>query len=142
MDIPFDGIVSLLLFLVGIPAIVLQFMAEDVRRVLIKRVTAPREIASRLGIAVLTVILAILFVVRYPDREEFIWSVMFFLLLIIILWTTFQVQYRYGWREIIILGLKKISSKSWMAGKEGWTIRGWIRYSKSESNRRLDQIAR
>lgn len=107
-NVPFDATITLLIFLVGIPALVLQFMAPDVRRVTMDKVTFPREVTNRLIIALGVIFVSVLLAWRvFSDAEDLIFFVMLVILFVIVATTTVQVQYRYGWRETIISDLKK-----------------------------------
>jgi|GEM_PF-1633702 len=104
---PFDAIITLLIFLVGIPALVLQFMAPDVRRVTMERVTFPKEVLRRLILAVFVVVVFVMLAWCLPRIKDLTFAVMLIVLFGIVATTTVQVQYRYGWRETIINDLKK-----------------------------------
>jgi hypothetical protein len=106
-DIPFDAAITLLIFLVGIPALVLQFMAPDVRRVTMEKTSFPKEVLIRLVIAVSLMIASVLMAWGFPALKDFIFTVMLVGLFVIVAATTIQVQYRYGWRESVIAALKK-----------------------------------
>jgi len=106
-NIPYDAIVTILIFLVGIPALVLQFMAPDVRRVTIKRIVLPKEVLKRLLFAISVVAVFIVLAWRYPNYKELFITGMLSVLIMVVGFTTLQVQYRFGWRESIILDLKE-----------------------------------
>jgi hypothetical protein len=105
--IPFDAAVTLLIFLVGIPALVLQFMAPDVRRVTMEKITFPKEVSIRLVIAVSLMLASVLLAWGLPASKDFIFATMLVGLFVIVAATTVQVQFRYGWRETVIATLKK-----------------------------------
>lgn len=106
-EIPFDAVITLLIFLVGIPALVLQFMAPDVRRVTMERITFPREVKNRLIFALVVVFICIGIAWGFPKIKDFVFAIMLIVLFAIVAATTIQVQYRYGWRETVIATLKK-----------------------------------
>ena len=61
------------------------------------------------ALALLVVIVAILLADLndyFRIYEKLVWSIMFLVLFIIVMVTTIQVQYRYGWREVVIRTLK------------------------------------
>lgn len=107
VEIPFDGIITLLVFLVGIPALVLQFMAPDVRRVTMEKVTFPTEVRKWGVIALLIIIFFIIIAYIFTPFQQVIWFVMFVLLVGIVAAATIQVQYRYGWREVVVTTLMR-----------------------------------
>lgn len=111
ITIPFDGIITLLIFLIGIPALVLQFMAADVRRVIMKKITIPKEVATGGMVAFTIVVISIGFAEFSSIRQDVVWSVMFLVLFMIVGYTTVQVQYKYGWREVVISSLKESATK-------------------------------
>jgi hypothetical protein len=103
---PFDATITLLIFLVGIPALVLQFMAPDVRRVTMEKIRFPREVMRRLVGAVIIVFASLFLAWVFPCIQDFVFAVMLIILFVVVAMTTVQVQYRYGWRETIIADLK------------------------------------
>jgi hypothetical protein len=106
-NIPFDAAITLLVFLVGIPALVLQFMAPDVRRVTMGKVTFPKEVSIRLVIAIIIMAGSVLMAWGIPKAKDLVFAIMLVGLFLIVAATTVQVQYRYGWRETVIAALKK-----------------------------------
>jgi hypothetical protein len=106
-NVPFDATITLLVFLVGIPTLVLQFMAPDVRRVTMEKITLPREVSRWLVGAILIVILFVAVAWAIPCIQDLLFTMMLVILFGVVATTTVQVQYRYGWRETIIANLKK-----------------------------------
>lgn len=117
IEIPFDGIITLLIFLIGIPALVLQFMAADVRRVIMKKITIPQEVVNWGFVAASVVVISIILAEFSNVSSDLIWSLMFLSLLWIVGNATVQVQYKYGWREVVIDSLKKsVIQKLYLSG--------------------------
>ena len=106
MVLPIDSIIALLIFLVGIPAIVLQFMSSDVRHVAMENMKPPREISWTLAGAALFIGSAWWLARIFPEEQETIWLVSLLLLFVLVSISAFLIVYRYGWREGIIGGIQ------------------------------------
>lgn len=117
MDFPIGSVITLLVFLIGVPAIVLQFMAGDVRHVVMENLIVPREIFLSIGFAVVVMGLAGYLVRFFPSDENIVWDPMLFILFAIIGLTSFLIVYRYGWREGIIKSIQHKASQKVQNGE-------------------------
>jgi len=131
MEIPFDGILTLLIFLVGIPALVLQLISAAERRAAIKkdgldvRLFLKRALVI-LGLGLLSQFVLALLFSRNADTnekilEQFIWLALFGCLFYLVLQVAKQIPEQYGRRERIIEKLtqdvlKETETKSRVAG--------------------------
>jgi hypothetical protein len=101
-EIPFDALVTFFVLLIGLPAVVLQSMPAETRRVIEKR---RRLVARDLGLPVLFAIgIAGVLVVLHRSEvwmEGPVWSVGLGLLAVICLVTAFIIPRRYGQRDAI-----------------------------------------
>ena len=112
MEIPFDGILTLLIFLVGIPAIVLQLISAAERRAAMKKEGLDVRLFLNKAVVVLVVgflaqIILALFLARDADTdkklfEQLIWLVTFCGLFYLVLQVSKQIPEQYGRRERII----------------------------------------
>lgn len=112
MEIPFDGILTLLIFLVGIPALVLQLISAAERRAAMKKDAL--DVRSSLLIALAVIIVGLiaqfllsLFLYRSADTnkkllEQLIWLGIFIPLIILVLGVAKRIPEQYGRREKII----------------------------------------
>lgn len=111
-DIPFDGIITLFVFLIGIPALVFQLMDPEIRRVVLKRRNFWIETPLYVIGAIVIVAVSIVLHVWLPTIKqgvvwvEWVWSGMFLLLFVITAIVAIRVPYHYGRRENIVLVLK------------------------------------
>ena len=132
MEIPFDGILTLLIFLVGIPALVLQLISSAERRAAMKKdglyVRSPLYIA----LAVISVGLLVQFWYTYASNDDSsgsfrsmvqqgIWLVIFTPLFVLVLAVAKRIPEQYGRREKIIEKLtqdvlKEANAKGRIAG--------------------------
>lgn len=112
MQIPFDGILTLLVFLVGIPAIILQLISVAERRAVIKK--QGLDVQSFLKKAIVVVLIGLLFqflfmffLENYKDVirnfvEQFIWLCIFGTLFYLVIKISEQIPEQYGRREKIV----------------------------------------
>lgn len=119
MQIPFDGIMTLLIFLVGIPAIILQLISSAERRVVAKKEGLDVNSFLIKAIIVLTIGMLLQFALtfaldklKYNDVtknlvEQSVWLCIFIALFILVLRVSKQVPEQYGRREKIIEKLTK-----------------------------------
>lgn len=105
MDVPFDGIITILVLMIGIFT-VFQYIDSDIRRIAITRLTIPREILLSLVISLLVIIVSIYYAQKYPNVEVYVWGLMFSVLIGVVIITSLRAQYKYGWRDVIIKSLK------------------------------------
>jgi len=113
-NIPFDPIITLVVFLIGIPALVFQFMPSDVRRVVFDK-TRKWKIFLNLGLplilAAITIIVGILmeYLCEFDGTpwHEAKWTLIIIILALITGWIGIYVPLRYGRREMIIKALEK-----------------------------------
>jgi hypothetical protein len=106
-DIPFDAITTLLVFMVGVPAVLLQSLPPEVRLVVTKRWGA---LLVNAGIPVmLAALLALAGVVlheRVPDTN-LLWSTVLAGLFVLSAFTAFRVPRRYGRRDAVVRRLER-----------------------------------
>lgn len=107
-DIPFDAVTTLFVFLIGVPAIVLQTLPSDIRRVVIKRW---RRLLADLAIPV---VLALLLVwtggVLASGRglpRGWTWTAELSALFLIAVYAVFRILSRYGRRTAVVRGLER-----------------------------------
>jgi len=111
-DIPFDGIITLFVFLVGIPALVFQLMDPEIRRVVLKRrnfwIETPLYI-----LAAVVIVTASIFIHAWLSTLDkdgawvgWVWSLMFLLLFSVTALVAIRVPFHYGRRENIVYVLK------------------------------------
>lgn len=115
-DIPFDGIITLFVFLIGVPALVFQLMDPAIRRVVLKRRNFWIETPIYVVIAISIVAGAIALEVRFLNQNnksnaDWVWSIMFLLLFAVTAVVAIRVPYYYGRRENIVCTLKKDAIK-------------------------------
>ncbi|HEX5688515.1 MAG TPA: hypothetical protein VFX76_00845 [Roseiflexaceae bacterium] len=123
-DVPFDAVGSLLLFLIGVPALVIQSIAPEVRNVIFKRW---RRLLLETGLPVavaLSVFIAGLMrhmfwddqaaihlggnlVVPLPDGGSWTWTIVLLVMIATATYTAMRIPYRYGRREQIIQSLQR-----------------------------------
>ena len=110
IEIPFDGIITLLVFLVGVPAFVVQFMSPEVRRVVFEKgKPIPKEVLVALLFSIFIVGLSIsIAIINMENFVHYVWITMFVLLGGVVILTTYLVQSRYGQRENVI---KRLADK-------------------------------
>ena len=131
MEIPFDGILTLLIFLVGIPALVLQLISAAERRAAIKR--DGLDVRSSLTIALVVIgfglTVQLWFTYASTDSndafrtiiQQLIWLGIFIPLIILVLRVAKRIPEQYGRRERIIEKLtqdvlKEVKKKGHIAG--------------------------
>ncbi|MGE5376187.1 MAG: hypothetical protein ACM3XO_14105 [Bacteroidota bacterium] len=117
MDIPFDGILTLLIFLVGIPAIILQLISAAERRAVINREDLDVKKFLRNALFVIIFVLILQFVRMFlfsslQDAlknfvEQIIWLILFGSLFYFVMKVSKQIPEQYGRRERIIEKLKQ-----------------------------------
>ena len=114
--IPFDGIITLFVFLIGVPALVFQLMDPEIRRVVLKRQNFWIETPLYVLAAIIVVIIAIALGVWSENSAQvfvwtkWVWSGMFLLLFMITTVVAIRVPYHYGRRENIVSALKREGS--------------------------------
>jgi len=110
MEIPFDGILTLLIFLVGIPALVLQLISAAERRAAVKK--EGLDVRSSLTVALIVVVIGVLvqFWYAYSTNssdsksiiQQAIWVGTFIPLIILVLRVAKTIPEQYGRREKIV----------------------------------------
>jgi Ca2+/Na+ antiporter len=112
MNIPFEGIATFLLFIVGVPAFVLQSITPEERRVVLAR-PFWRDTLLFLGAAVVLVFLALVFrnEIAQLVGQGWIWGFLYFLLFLVVAGDAIYIPNHYGRREQIIKGLGKLASQ-------------------------------
>ncbi len=110
MEIPFDGILTLLIFLIGIPALVLQLISAAERRVAMKE--DGLDVRSSFVIALLVVGIGLILQFGYaylgnendikPIVQQAIWLIVFIPLIVLALRVAKRIPEQYGHREKIV----------------------------------------
>ncbi len=119
VDIPFDAIFTLLIFLIGIPALIFQFMTPEIRRIVLapqRRCWLAVDVFLPMGAALLVSLAGIVTEFRFGDlspyehnlRWVYIFSALTFITLII----GIRIPMRYGRREAIVETLKREIKRS------------------------------
>jgi hypothetical protein len=115
MEIPFDGILTLLIFLVGIPALVLQLISAAERRAAMKSNGLDVQSFLRQAIAIIIIGFVLQFAFGYwltgkPDIrdgdkkliEQFLWLLIFIPLFYLAIQVSQRIPEQYGRRERIV----------------------------------------
>ena len=125
LGMPYDALGTFLVFLIGVPALVIQSMDAEVRRAVLKRPRAWRLVLRAGGpllIALLIILAAITFLFL-PDaspvqadpaaqyRQEWVWSATLFALTFWTAIASILVLYEFGIRDRVISGLVEPVSK-------------------------------
>jgi hypothetical protein len=112
MEIPFDGILTLLIFLVGIPALVLQLISAAERRAATKK--DGLDLQSSLSLALFIIVLGLIaqFWFTYTSNgiqnelksiiQQLIWLGIFIPLIVLVLRVAKRIPEQYGRREKIV----------------------------------------
>jgi ACR3 family arsenite efflux pump ArsB len=112
MQIPFDAILTLLVFLVGIPALILQLISVAERRAVIKKEGLDVQSFLRKALAIILIGLFCQFLFMFLLEkckdvirdfvEQFIWLCIFGALFYLVIKVSKQIPEQYGRREKII----------------------------------------
>ena len=105
-EIPFDAITTLLVFMVGVPAVLLQSLQPELRLVVTKRWGA---LLFNAGIPVLVaVLLAFAGVVLHErvSKPSLLWSCVLAGLFVLAAFTAFRIPRRYGRRDAVVRRLE------------------------------------
>jgi len=117
--IPFDPVITIVVFLIGVPALVFQFMPSDVRRVvfdkerkknLIQYLGFPLILASLL--IIVGIVTEFIFTNEHDSIHDVKWIIIIIVLSIITGWIGIFVPLRFGRREMVIKSIKKEAIKS------------------------------
>ena len=125
LGMPYDALGTFLVFLIGVPALVIQSMDAEVRRAVMKRSRAWRLVLRAGGpllIALLIIVAAISFLVLSDAapaqtelaaqyRQEWVWSATLFVLTFWTAIASILVLYEFGIRDRVISGLVEPISK-------------------------------
>jgi hypothetical protein len=108
MDIPFDGIAPFFLFIIGVPAFVLQFISPEERRVVLKwPFWRDTIIFTGLAFAIVTLVLVFRNSLQALLGEGWIWGLMYLFLFLVAAGVAIYIPIHYGRREQIIKDLGK-----------------------------------
>ncbi|MEW6240532.1 MAG: hypothetical protein AB1564_06950 [Chloroflexota bacterium] len=118
INIPFDPIMTLVVFLIGVPALVFQFMPSDIRRIVLEP-HRRRRLFIDLGVPILVVVSVVLYGVvnefsrlNHDDlQHEIKWTTILLIVTIITAWVGIYIPFRYGRREKVIEALKLEAAK-------------------------------
>lgn len=131
MQIPFDGIMTLLVFLVGIPAIILQLISAAERRAILKKegFDVQTFLRSAIGILILGLIVQFLLLFLLANSrdviknffEQFVWLCIFGILFYLVIKVSKQFPEQYGRREKIV---EKLTNDVLVESKEKGRITG------------------
>lgn len=108
-EVSFDVIFTLLLFLVGVPVLVLQFMSPEIRSVLKVQGKIIRAAAIYLGICLIIIVTAILFEQNNAIQElnPWIWVSLYGTLFGVVGISSFTILSKYGFRERVLQELTR-----------------------------------
>ncbi len=111
-NIPFDGIITLFVFLIGVPALVFQLMEPEIRRVVLKRrnfwIETPLYVLAAITVVAISIALQA-WSESTTEKEawaDWVWSGMFLFLFIVTAIVAIRVPYHYGRRENVVSALK------------------------------------
>jgi len=117
MEIPFDGLLTLLIFLVGIPAIVLQLISAAERRAAVKKDGLDIRSSLTIALSVIGSGLLLQFLITFVPLDlaaeaknlyqQLIWLIIFVPLIGLVLRVAKRIPEQYGRREKIIEKLAK-----------------------------------
>jgi hypothetical protein len=113
MGIPFEGIATFFLFIIGVPAFVLQFISPEERRVVLGR-----RFLFEMGLFILLALLVVgaaLVVKAGPGQafsDEAVWGPMYLLLFAVSIGVIIRIPNHYGRREQIVKDLKRRASRN------------------------------
>lgn len=113
-NISFDVVASLLLFLVGVPVLVLQFMAPEIRNVLRVERRIIRVTVAYLGICIFIIALAIWIEEKWLSSSKenlWVWVAMYAALFLVVGFSAAMVLSKYGFRENILSELTNLILK-------------------------------
>lgn len=110
-DFPYDATITLLIFLIGVPALVSQSMPAEVRGAVMKRsLTLQLEALLFVSVAILVVIGGIVLRASVDPTSQFwamTWVVMILILFVIVGVASFRAVLFYGRRDAIAKALKR-----------------------------------
>ena len=107
-EVPYDALVTLLVFMVGVPAVVLQTLPPEIRRVTTKRWARLLADLAAPAIFALAVSLAGVLAPRLSVQiERLTWSGVLGVLVLTALYTAFRILGRYGRRIAIVRSLER-----------------------------------
>lgn len=106
-EISFDVIASLLLFLVGVPVLVLQFMSTEIRNVLKVEGKIIRAAIIYLAICIFVIVIAVWFAEYKPEWKSWIWVSLYAILFAVVGISSISVLSKYGFRENVLKRLNR-----------------------------------
>ena len=115
MEIPFDGLLTLLIFLVGIPALILQMISAAERQAVMKKQSLDVRISLLKALAFIIIGFVIQFSLEYYFNKtdwklairQFVWVGLFGVLFYQVLQISWKIPEQYGRRDKIIEKLVK-----------------------------------
>ncbi len=111
MDIPLDAIVTLLVFSIGVPTLVIQFLAPELRRVVKKRwprLALDAGVPLTFGLVAVAVGIGVELAAPPPPRT--LWLAVLAVLLTAAVFTAVWLPARYGRREAIVARLERAAA--------------------------------
>jgi len=108
-EISFDVVASLLLFLVGVPVLILQFMSPEIRNVLRAEGKIIREAIVYLVICILIIVGAV-WIAAYkvsPELRPWIWVCLYAVLFLVVGIFSITILSKYGFRENVLKRLAR-----------------------------------
>jgi hypothetical protein len=133
IDVPFDAISSLMIVLIGVPALVLQSLAPEIRRAVMSRW---QGLLLETGLPVVVAVLVVaggifrqarlpeqytwLGLVPLPPAGDWTWIAVMGILLLIVTYTAMRIPNRYGRREVIINNLTREAART--LGRRGTLV--------------------
>ncbi len=102
-EIPYDAIVTLLVFMVGIPAVVLQSLAPEVRLVVTHRWgRLVRDAGLPVAVSLAAIVLGMIAEANDWVRTEVVWGIVLGVLFGLVATTAFRIPRQYGRRDAVV----------------------------------------
>lgn len=113
LGIPFDPIMTLVVFLIGVPALI-QFLPINVRRIILSKGRRRKQLALAIGLPMIISVVVVFaglttefFFVQDNFIHELKWTVIIIILVVFTGWLGIYIPFQYGRRENIVAILKK-----------------------------------
>ncbi len=103
-DIPFDAITTFFVFLIGLPAFVFQWLAPEIRPIIVKR---SRELLIDAGAPVVVALLLVGGGIRYAGAFEWMWAAILASLFGLAAFTAFRIPRKYVRRAAVVRRLER-----------------------------------
>ena len=108
-DVPFDAITTFFVFLIGLPAIIFQWLAPEVRQIIVKR---PVELLLDAGAPVVAGIAIVGIGLYTPNQWKWLWPTILAALFLLAIFTAFRIPRKYVRRTAVVSRLERQASRS------------------------------